>query len=249
MSLPRRWFIVVVAVVSSAHLLHAEAPKAPPVSSFAPAEDLVGQTKAFVTAFDAALASEQDFMEKKDQVKHNGHALAVVAVALGLHDTPNELKASAPALLTAAQSMAKAQDYAAAKAALAGIKDAMGGKAKDGPELSWSTKVASLGQLMKQVTSTESRLRRNLRRFDRLAEDNAQNSALLAVIAQAAIADTHEVKNPADLPKWYQWAGDMRDAAAGVNRAIKAKNPAAADAAAKRLLQSCDDCHTVFQTE
>jgi hypothetical protein len=151
--------------------------------------------------------------------------------------------------VSAAQALAKASDYASAQAGLAGVKGAIEGKSKHGPELAWNKKVASLGQLMKQVTSTDARLRRNLRRFDRLAADNAQCAALLAVIAQAAIADTHEVKDSADLPKWYQWCGDMRDAAAGVNRAIKAKDPAAADVAAKRLMQACDDCHSVFQTE
>jgi hypothetical protein len=166
---------------------------------------------------------------------------------LGLHDTANELKSAAPGLVKAAQDLGKAADYAAAQTALAGVKAAIEGKAKEGPELNWNTRVASLGQLMKQVTSTDARLRRNLRRFDRLAQENAQSAALLAVIAQAAIADTHEVKDPADLPKWYQWCADMRDAAGGVNRAIKAKDPQAADAAAKRLMQSCDDCHAVFQ--
>lgn len=242
-----RLFIALIVVLAGP--LQAEPPKPPQVSTFAPAEDLVGQAKAFVAAFDAALATEQDFKEKADQVKQNAHALAVVAVALGLHDRPNELKASAPALVKAAQQLAKAKEYAEAQAGLAGVKAAVEGKVKDGPELSWNTKVASLGQLMKQVTSTDARLRRNLKRFDRLAADNAQNAALLAVIAQAAIADTHEVKDPADLPKWYQWCGDMREAAAGVNRAVKAKDPAAADMAAKRLMQSCDDCHAVFQTK
>jgi hypothetical protein len=242
---------IFVALISSSLAIGAKAepPTPPQVSSFAPADDLIGQVRAFITTFDAALGSEQDFSEKKDQVKQNAHALAVVAVALGLHDTPNELKASAPALLAAAQALAKAGDYAAAGTALGHIKAALEGKSKDGPQLKWEHKVASLGQLMKQATSTDARLRRNLKRFDRLAADNAQSAALLAVIAQAAIADTHEVKDPADLPKWYQWAGEMRDSAAGVNRAIKAKDPAAADAAAKRLMQSCDDCHAVFQTE
>jgi hypothetical protein len=229
--------------------LFAEPPKAPQVSSFAPAEDLVGNARAFVAGFDMALATEQDFKEKQEQIKYSAHALAVVAVALGLHDSPNELKSAAPALVKAAQDLAKAQDHAAAKTALDGVKAAIEGKAKEGPELSWNKKFASLGQLMKQVTSTDARLRRNLRRFDRLAQENAQSAALLAVIAQAAIADTHEVKDPADLPKWYQWCGDMRDAAAGVNKAIKAKDPAAADLAAKRLMQSCDDCHAVFQPQ
>lgn len=225
----------------------AEPPKPPPLSSFAPAADLVGQVKVFVAAFDTSLASEQDFNDKRDQVKYNAHALAAVAVALGLHDTPNELQAAAPALVAAAQALGKAKTYAEAQAGLQAIHAALEGKAKGGPELSLSTKVAGLGQLMKQAASTDARLRRNLKRFDRLAADNARDSALLAVIAQASMVDTHEVKDPADLPKWYQWCGDMRDAAASVNQAIKAKNPAAADAAAQRLMHSCDDCHAVFQ--
>jgi hypothetical protein len=102
---------------------------------------------------------------------------------------------------------------------------------------------------MKEVAATDTRLRRNMRRFDRLAEENARSAALLAVIAQATLYDTHEVKNPDDLGKWYQMSADMREVAASIGTAIRANDKAAAEAGIKRLTQSCDDCHAVFQTE
>jgi hypothetical protein len=227
----------------------AEPPKAPPVSTFAPAEDLVKQVDLFVADFKAGLASQQDYSDKKIMLTRNAHTLAVLGVALGLHDQQNRLKDSAPALVAAAQELAKAEDYAAAQAAFTQVQQAVAGAAKKGPELKWSHKVASLGQIMKQVTATDTRLRRNLRRFDQLAEENARSASLLAVIAQAAMYDTHEVKNPEELGKWYQMSADMRDIAASVATAIRAKDKPAAEAGLKRLTQSCDDCHSVFQTE
>ena len=227
----------------------AEPPKAPPVSSFAPAEELVKLVDDFIADFESALASQQDYTDKKIMLTRNAHTLAVLGVAVGLHDQQNRLKASAPALVSAAQQLAKAADYAAAKSALEKVKAAASGAAQEGPELKWNQKVASLGQIMKQVAATDTRLRRNMRRFDRLADENARSASLLAVIAQAALYDTHEVKDPSDLDKWYQMSADMRDIAASIGTAIRAKDQPAAEAGIKRLTQSCDDCHAVFQTE
>jgi hypothetical protein len=241
--------VLLAAFSSALSAQSAEPPPTPKPSSFAPAEELVKQVQVFVADFEACLASEPEFADKQMRVAQNAHTLAVIAVALGLHDTDNALKTAAPALLASAQQLAKAKKYDDAKAALAGVQAAVAGANKQGPELKWNQKVASLGQLMKQAAAVDTSLRRNLRRFDQLAESNARSATLLALIAQAAIADTHEVKNPADVGKWYQMCADMRDAAVGVHTAIKVKDQAATGAAVKRLMQSCDDCHAVFHPE
>jgi hypothetical protein len=152
-------------------------------------------------------------------------------------------------LAAAAQRLAKAKDFAEAKAAYGQVKAAAAGQASEGAKPSWNVKVASLGQLMKQVNVTNTQMRRGLRRLDRLGDESARHAAVLAVIAQASMIDTHEVKNPADLGKWYQWCADMRTAAAAVNAAAKAKDQKATEAAVARLQRSCDDCHAVFQHE
>ena len=229
--------------------LAAEPPAAPMVSTFAPADELVKQVEVFVGDFESVLANEQEYADKKERLAQNAHTLAVVAVALGLHDSPNALKSSAPALVAAAQKLAKAKDYETAKAALVEVKSAVAGKASSAVELKWNQRVASLGQLMKQAATVDTRLRRNLRRFEQLADENARSATLLAVIAQAAVYDTHEVKDPADLGKWHEMAVEMRNAASAAHQAIKSKDKPAADLAVKRLMRSCDECHAVFQTE
>lgn len=227
-----------------------EPPAAPAVSAFAPAEDLVSQVDLFLADFAAALADEATYADKKDTVSRDAHTLATLAVALGLHDTPNDLRTSAPALLAAAQALATAADYAAAQQALEGVKKAVHGEATEGPALSWTEKVASLGRLMKQVNNVNVRLRRGVRRLDpNKTDENARYAALLAVIAQATTVDTHEVQDPAQVGEWFQYCGDMRDAAGEVNAAIRAADKSAVDAGMKKLTQSCEACHAAFRVD
>jgi hypothetical protein len=74
----------------------------------------------------------------------------------------------------------------------------------------------------------------------------AGHSAVLAVIAQGSIYDTSEAKNDAQIKQWYDFCVTMRDSAAALNKAAHEKNKDAAEAANKKLAQSCDDCHAVF---
>ena len=62
-------------------------------------------------------------------------------------------------------------------------------------------------------------------------------------------ADTHEVKDPNDTGKWYEFCAKLRDAAAEINAAAHAKDQAKAKDALTRLNQSCDRCHEVFRKE
>ena len=102
---------------------------------------------------------------------------------------------------------------------------------------------------MKQVTFVNNRLRRNMRRFDDRKDDNARDAALLAAIAQACNYDTHEVKDPAEIDKWYQLCGEMRDAAGDLNAQIHAGDKAAAETALANLGKSCEVCHQTFRVQ
>ncbi len=167
----------------------------------------------------SALADAQSYTDKSRQVKRDAHTLSALALTLAKHDQDHRLKASAPTLLAAAQQLAGAKDYDAAKKAFANVESATAGKSTDAAAPAEWRKVAGLGQLMKQVTFINNRLKRNLRRFDERKDDNVRDAATLAAIAQACNYDTHEVKDPADLDKWYQLCGEMRDAAGALNAA------------------------------
>jgi cytochrome c556 len=72
---------------------------------------------------------------------------------------------------------------------------------------------------------------------------------VLAAIAQMAVYDTHEVKRPEDLDQWYQFCGQMRDAAGELNAKVKSADKEGAGAAMVKLGRSCDACHAVFHKE
>jgi hypothetical protein len=226
-------------------LIAGDPPAPPKLSSVVAPDDLVAQVKTYVASLGEATADEKTYGEKSREVSRDANTLVVLALFLAKHDADHELKSAAPAIFPAAQKLAKSKDYATAKAAYEQVRAAAAGSSSDKPELKWE-KVASLGQLMKQATFINTRLRRNIRRFDEKAEGNARDAALLAVIAQAATFDTHEVKNPADLDKWYEFCAEMRDAASEVNAKIKAKQEDAANKAVARVAKSCETCHAVF---
>ena len=174
----------------------------------------------------------------------------VIALALGLHDTDNKFKAAAPALIKAAGELTAAKDYAAAKAGVAAVTAAAASKAGGADQLKWE-KCYKLGLLMKQVPLINTKLKRYVKgkRFESKADDTAGFTAVLAVIAQASLVDTHEVKNPADVEKWYAFCAEMRDLAAAANKAIRAGDKDATDAAMEKLGENCDTCHAVFHKE
>lgn len=237
--------LAVMAVAIVGDSVAGDPPAPPKLSTIVAPGDVVAQVKTYVESLGAATADEKTFVEKSREVTRDANTMIVLALFLAKHDADHELKSAAPSVVPAAQKLAKAKDYATARAAYDQLKAAAAGSSSDKPDLKWE-KVASLGQLMKQVTFVNTRLRRNIRRFDDKAEGNARDAAILAVIAQAATFDTHEVKNPADLDKWYEYCAEMRDAAGDLNAKIKAKQEDAATKAIARLTKSCETCHAVF---
>jgi hypothetical protein len=233
-------------LVVLATVVAGDPPASVAMSKVAPADDLVKQLDAYVAGCREGLTDEQTYDNRSRTIAKDANTLAAIALALAMHDQPHRLTKVAPALLLYSQDLAKAQDFESAKKAFADLERAAAGQTSIKPEVKWE-RVAGLGQLMKQVTFVNNRLRRNMRRFEERKDDNARDAALLAVIAQAATYDTHEVDDPADLDKWYQLCGEMRDAAGDVNAKIHAADKAGAEAALGKLAQSCESCHEIFR--
>jgi len=242
--------LVCLVVLFAGRVVLADPPAAPKVSKFAPADDLVKQLDEYVEDLEEVVASKEKFTDSEGKLAKDSNALIVIALALGLHDVDNKYKASAGAVMEAAGQVAAAKDYASAKKAVAAVKAAVEAKGGGNAKLEWK-KVASLEQLMKKVPLIHTRLKRYVkpRRFKRKAEDTAGYAAVLAVIAQGTLADTHEAKNPSQVKDWYTFSAGMRDAAAAVNAAIRAADQKATDKAMDNLAQTCDDCHAVFHEE
>ena len=241
--------LVGVVLVSFSAPASAEIPEAPPVSKFAPAEDLAAQADEYIEDLEEAVASESEFEDSKSKVEKSANTLVVIALALGLHDTDNAYKAGASAMIKAAQELAMAENYAAAKKAVAALKAAKTASGSSG-DLKWA-KVANLKALMEQVPLVNIKLKRytSARRFERKAKDTAGYAAVLAAIAQGSMANAGDTEKPNELEKWYKYCAQMRDAAAEVNKNIRAGDIEATEKAMEALAQSCDDCHAVFHEE
>lgn len=240
-------------VLLTAALIAADPPPAPKVSEFAPAEDLLHQVNHYLKRTGESLAKQEDYpAANQARVKKDANTLAVLGLALALHDSDHKLKGSAGALIQHAGELAAAsEDYEKAKAAYDKLQAAAAGESSDiAAPKAWQ-KVAAQGQLMKQVQLLYNGLRRgtDARRFKKQADDNAGMAALLAVIAQSAMVDTHEVKDSSQLGEWYKLAAEMRDSAAELNSAIHAGNQESAVVALKRMNVNCEACHKQFRVE
>ena len=226
----------------------ANMPMDVPVSKFAPAAMLVEQVDEYVEDVGKSLEEPDEFESEKEQLSQHANTLVVLALAVGLHDQDNQLKAHAPAIVKAAQEVAAAEDYEAAQAAFEQLKKAVeeGG---DGPELKWE-KVASMPALMKEVPSVNSTITRNVkRRFDRRGDKIASAAAVIAVIGQGSIPNAEDTIEPEKTEEWEKYCLDMRNAAAQLIGAVQAQEQEIALEANEKLQQSCHDCHEIFHPE
>jgi hypothetical protein len=242
-----------IGMVASTRFAAGQQPPAPPkVSTFAPAEDLVNQLDKYLGDLAEGTKDDAAYKDAKDNIGKQSNTVIVIALALGLHDEDSKYKANAGAIIKAAKEVAATQDLAAATKAVAALKDAAAGKEKAAVELKWEP-TASLAELMKQVPIINTKLKMNLKgtKFKSKAKDTQGYTAVLAVIAQAAMADTKEAKadTPEKVKQWYDWSVKARDYAGEVNAAIRAGKSDAAEEAMKKMAQNCDDCHAVFKVE
>ena len=248
----RSLFVLVWLLLVSGEIRHAwaEPPAAPKVSTFAPMDDLVGQIKYFKERAEKGVASKDDFDDgAQNKLKKDANTLAVLSLTLALHDGDHPLKAKAAGILAAAQKVAgsaKTLDHAASKSAVEELAKVWAGDAKSDHKLTWNDKVGDFPALMKAVPLINTGLKKGVAKMDQAA---AGNAATLAVIAQATMADTSAVKNPADTQKWYAFSAEMRDAAAAVNQGLHAKEKDKVEAGMKRPSKSCETCHEVFRKD
>jgi hypothetical protein len=222
-------------------------PVPPKVSAFAPAADLARQAEWYVGELEKSTADQAAYKDAGDKIAKDANTLAVIALALGLNDQESKFQGHAGAVMKAAQELAATKDLPSAKIGVAALKDAVEGKAKADVTLKWE-KVASLPELMKQVPIINTKLKRNLKggKFKSKAKDTEGYTAVLAAIAQGAMADTSQTKNPEQVKQWYDWSAKARNYAGAVNAAIHVGNESAAAEAMKKMAKNCDDCHAVF---
>ena len=248
------WMVLVVTSVylgfGAGTVSADEPPKAPPVSEFAPAANLVTQVEYYLDRLDKAVASKDDYNDLADRIPKDSSTMAVIALALALHDTDNEYRQAAPGMLEAAEKLSDANDYETAKAGVEALQKAAKANPGDATKIEWK-KVASLKELMLAVPGINTNLKRNvkLRRPKSDGPKAAGHAAVLAAIAEASLYYSADTDKPELAKEWFKYCVQMREGATQVNAAANKGDKEAAMAGMKNLAQSCDDCHEVFHRE
>ncbi len=204
-----------------------------------PPKILARQADKYLESLKNTVASKEEYDDSEGKVGRESNTLAVITLALGLHDRDNKYKDKAPDLIKAAQDVAATKDYAAAKKGVAALEEVAAADGRAGGKLKWE-KVAALPDLMKQVPMVNTKLKLCLSKtnFKKKAKDSAGYTAVIAAIAQAAIADTSATKDADQVKLWQKFSKAMRDHAGAANAAIHKGDAAATDKAMKQLNQS-----------
>lgn len=218
------------------------------VSKAVGAKELAAAAKSKVEDLAKASASEDAFaraIEYKTVAKDAG-VIACLAQALAEHKDGASTGINATGLRDAALALSKAKKIDAVAAGAKSLNEALaGGGAKGEKEHPWN-KLINMHRMMEEFDVQGSSLRRVLRRPRRL-ENYSENAAILIVLGLAMEADTHEVKNPADLPQWTSWSKEYHQAMSGLNGALKAGDGDKAKEIFNKAWEGCDVCHEKFQ--
>lgn len=210
-------------------------------------DDLVREAAAKGEEVAGYLATAESYAENIDKLRPSASLLALIGQALAEHSDNTKLKAAGPDIRDAAMKIARSTRFEDAQAAWPALKSALDGKAtgQAAAEFDWA-KLTKMHPIMEEMNGRAAKFRRVLRR----PKDPAEDSAHVMAIALAAIsthADTHEVKNPADLPEWHRMATALHDQMAQAAAAVRAKDTKKATELFNAGMQTCQQCHDKFQ--
>lgn len=242
----RRWFLslCVVATLSVSLLpVWGEAPQK--IVEIATVDDLVAEITAKVELLGQQVASKEAFEKTLEKREVNQAAGVVACMAQAIVEHPDKAKAkfNAADLRDAAVLLRAAKTFDEAAKLFATMKDAAAGKSAGTakPEAEWN-KLTGLGRMMEEVNSRSATIRRGLRRLQK-PDETARDCTTLAILALAMEVDTHEVKDPAQLPLWKELSVKYRSEMVAMAKAVRAKDTAKATEHFTAANEACNKCH------
>jgi len=236
---------VVIVTASLLIPLFAEAPI--PVKEVAPLTDLVFEVNARIAELEESLATEETYEDlKEDDIRRAFGVLACLAQAIAEHGDAEQTEIAGPALRDAALSFSLKSSFVQAQGALQGLKSAQSGAATDAPvEHDWA-KLINMHPMMEEIEVRSGKLVRVTRRPRGKPEETAHTSTI-AVLTLAMMADTHEVKDKADIPQWQEMSAEYQQLMTQLSTAIREKDRGTAGKLLQQATESCDRCHEKFR--
>lgn len=237
------FFSLALTMLASACLVPAFA--ADKLSTVSPVADLVAEAETKIKELDGLLADNDSYTKaKKKGVPQAAGVLAVLAQAIAEHDEESAWKKSAADVRDAAIAIAKAGSLADAKKGLDAAKAGTGGKAAGAKaEHAWD-KLIDMDSLMSEVSGRSGKLRKAFRKAPEDHVAASRDASVLAVLSLVIEADTHDVKDKADIEKWKKYSKDLQKSMTDISAALKAKDDAKGKSLFLESAKSCNSCHT-----
>ena len=217
------------------------------VAEIATADDLIAEINAKVAVLGEYHANAEAFgrvAESKD-VNQAAGVVAVMAQAIVEHPDAAKSKFKPADVREAALAVRAAKSFDDSSKALAKLKEAVDGKSDGAAKADhpWN-KLTGQGRMMKEIEVRSGALRRALRRSPiSKPDETARDCSVLAVLALAMEADTHEVKDQTLLPLWKELSVSYRIEMINMSKAVRAKDSAKANAHFAAANEACSKCH------
>jgi hypothetical protein len=236
------WLPLALTLLAGACLVPVQA--ADKLSTVTPVADLVAEAELKLKELEGFVADGDTYTKnKKKGIPQAAGTLAVLAQAIAQHDEESAWKKSAPAVRDAAISIAKSGSADDAKKGLEAAKAATGGKGEGKVEHAWD-KLIDMDSLMSEVSKRNNALRKTVRKLPEDTAAASRDASVMAVLALAIEADTHDVKDKADIEKWKTYSKDLQTSMTKVAALIKEKKEADAKTAFAAAGGSCGKCHS-----
>lgn len=236
--------IVVAVTAAGFGRVQAEAPL--DVTSSISIEVAIAETKAHVAALEKLVQNPEQFAEvDEEELRQVAGMVAVFGQVLVEHKKGKSSGIAAAALRDAALKLRPGKPYEAAAAALKQVQAAMQGQGEGAAKHPWN-KLIGMYPMMEEMNARQAKTLRAARRPRRPLEDSG-HAATLAVLAIAMYADTHEVKNEADIAEWQRMSKEYHETMVKLAAALNDKDADAAKPLAAKGAKSCGACHEKFR--
>lgn len=231
-------------VITAGNLL-AEAPLK--LSDIASPETLVAEAKEKGEEIAKSVATEATYNEELKSLRPSASLVALIGQALAEQSSDAEWQKVGPSLRDAAIAVARAKTYGDAVAGNTRLQAALKGEVDAGAtaEFDWA-KLTKMHPIMEEMSGRGAKFRRVLRR-PKDPEVDSRHVAAIALAAVSTYADTHEVKDPADLPMWRELATELHSNMTQAALAVRSKETDKAREFFDAGMQTCTKCHEKFQ--
>ena len=244
-----RMFLIAAIVstfVAHTDFLLAEAPVA--VEKIAPMNEVVIEIDAQIAALAKLLDDEEGYEDNRaGQIRQSFGLLACLGQCVAEHDEAADSGIQGPALRDASLMFKRKSSLDEAKSAFENVKLAREGKAtgEHAVDHPWN-KLVNMHPMMEEMNARNSAILKVLRR-PRGKPEEPVHATTWVILSLAMKADTHEVKDKADLPKWHKFSDEFREASIKLAEAIRAKDKTEGRKWFDAANTACDSCHEVFQ--